>query len=110
MLLKKLSMIAITVVASLALATSAGVLARQAATLPAGDQPGGQRARKKVGVENESGNTARSTATDLGESTEQEDESIDRIELLRLDVELLNGETQARMTGIQSLNNELIER
>ena len=34
MLLKKLSMIAITVVASLALATGTGVLARQAAGLP----------------------------------------------------------------------------
>ena len=48
MLLKKLSMIAITVVASLALATGAGVLARQAATLPTRDQPGGQRVEKKA--------------------------------------------------------------
>jgi RNA polymerase sigma factor (sigma-70 family) len=109
MLMKKLGTIAITVVASLALATGAGVLAQQAATTPAEDQQGGQRSQKKDGVENELGNTARSTANDLGESTEQEIESIDRIELLQLDVELLTGETRARMNGIQNLNNVLIE-
>ena len=89
MLLKKLSMIAITVVACLAVATSAGVSRDQAATLPTGDQPDGSRVETKVGVENESVSTARSSATDRGESKEQEDESIDRIELLRLDIELL---------------------
>jgi RNA polymerase sigma factor (sigma-70 family) len=109
MLMKKLGTIAITVVASLALAAGAGVSARQAATPPAEDQPGGQRSQKHDGVENELGNTARSTADDLGESTEQENESIDRIELLQLDVELLTGETRARMNGIQNLNNVLIE-
>jgi hypothetical protein len=91
------------------LATGAGVLAQQAATTPAEDQQGGQRSQKKDGVENALGNTARSTANDLGESTEQEIESIDRIELLQLDVELLTGETRARMNGIQNLNNVLIE-
>jgi hypothetical protein len=109
MLMNKLWTIAITVVTSLALATGAGVLARQAATLPVEDQLGGQPTQKKVGVENESGNTARSTANDLGESTEQENETIYRIELLRLDVELITGETRARMAGIQGLNKELIE-
>jgi RNA polymerase sigma-70 factor (ECF subfamily) len=109
MLLKKLSLIAITVVASLALATSAGVLARQSRTLPTGNEPGGQLAQKKVGVNDESGDTARSAVTDLGESKQQEDDLIDRIESLRLDVDLLNGETHARMNGIGILNNELIE-
>jgi RNA polymerase sigma factor (sigma-70 family) len=108
MLLKKVSMIAITVVASLALATSAGVWARQAATLPAGDQPEGLLTQKEVGVENESGKTARSTDTDLGESKEQEDRSIDRYELLRLDVELLAAELLARKTRIERTNNQLI--
>jgi RNA polymerase sigma factor (sigma-70 family) len=108
MLLKKLSLIAITVVASFALATSAGVLARQSRTLPKGNEPGQLRAQEKVGVENDAGNTARSAGNDLGESSEQENESIDRIELLRLDIELLNGETRVRITGIQTLNNELL--
>jgi RNA polymerase sigma factor (sigma-70 family) len=108
MLLKKVSMIAITVVASLAVATGAGVLARQVATLPTGDQPGKQRVQETVGVGNESGNAARSTAAVLGESEGQVDESFDRIELLRLDVELLVGELHARMQMVQGQNQELI--
>jgi RNA polymerase sigma-70 factor (ECF subfamily) len=108
MLLKKVSMIAITVVASLALVTSAGVLARQAATLPTGDQPGGQRVEEQARVENQSGNTTRPTSTDLGESKEQEDELIDRIELLRLDVQLLTREVQAREQGIEATNEQMI--
>ena len=68
---------------------------------PAGDEPGGQRAEKKVGAENESGNTARSTAADLEESKEQEDESIDRLESLRLDVDLLEAEVQSRVATMR---------
>lgn len=109
MLLKKLSTIAITVVAGLALATGAGVLAQQAATVPNGDEPDGQRVGKKSAVENQSGNSSPSTALDLGESKEQEDESIDRIELLQLDVEMLRAELQARLNAIQNLNGELIQ-
>ena len=109
MLLKKMSTIAITVVAGLALATGAGVLAQQARSLPNGDEPDGQRAGTKSASENQSGNAALSTADDMGESKEQEDESIDRIELLRLDVELLHGEVQARINAIQNANGVLIQ-
>ena len=53
--------------------------------------------------------TARSTAADLNESRKEEDESTDRVELLRLDVELLANEVQARSEGIARTNAELIE-
>ncbi len=109
MLLKKLSMIAITVITSLALATSAGVWARQAATLPPANEPRGERAQEKAGVAIELGNTARSTATDLGESKEQEDKLTDRTELLRLDIELLQAELHSRKQGIDNTNNNLIQ-
>jgi RNA polymerase sigma factor (sigma-70 family) len=109
MLLKKLSTIAITVIASLALATSAGVWARQAATLPPANEPGGQLAQEKAGVAIESGNTARSTATDLGESKEQEDELTDRTESLQLDIELLRAEVISRKDVIDNTNNNLIQ-
>ena len=102
-------MIAITVVASLAVATGAGVLARQAATLPIGGQPDGLRAENNVSVENESSNTARFTATDLEESKKQEDQAIDRIELLRLDVELLTAEVNAFRQKIGAINSEMFQ-
>ena len=102
-------LIAITVVASLAVATGAGVLARQAATLPIGGQPDGLRAENNVSVENESSNTARFTATDLEESKKQEDQSIDRIELLRLDVELLTAEVNAFRQKIGAINSEMFQ-
>jgi hypothetical protein len=102
-------MIAITVVASLAVATGAGVLARQAATLPIGGQPDGLRAENNVSVENESSNTARFTATDLEESKKQEDQSIDRTELLRLDVELLTAEVNAFRQKIVAINFEMFQ-
>jgi exonuclease VII large subunit len=54
------------------------------------------------------GNAARSTAAVLGEPEGQVDESFDRIELLRLDVELLVGELHARMQMVQGQNQELI--
>jgi len=109
MFLKKLAMVAITVVLSLALATSAGVWARQDATLPANDSPIAQRPVQKPTVERESDNLSRSADPDRAELDAPLHQMIDRIELLRLDVELLNGETQARMSGIQNLNGELIE-
>ena len=102
-------MIAITVVASLAVATGAGVLARQAATLPIGGQPDGLRAENNASVENESSNTARFTATDLEESKKQEDQAIDRIELLRLDVELLTAEVNAFRQKIGAINSEMFQ-
>ncbi len=108
MFLNKLSMIAITVVASLALATTARVLARQAATPAAQDRPAEQRVERKVGVENKLSNTAGSTATDLGESNEQEDESPDDAELLRLDLQLLTTEVQSRLQRIEATHSELV--
>ena len=95
--------------ASLAVATGAGVLARQAATLPIGGQPDGLRAENNVSVENESSNTARFTATDLEESKKQEDQSIDRTELLRLDVELLTAEVNAFRQKIGAINSEIFQ-
>jgi len=109
MFLNKLGMVAITVVASLALATGAGVLARQAAAPSPRDEPGEQRAEQKAGAKKESGNTARSTATDLGGPSDQEDESFDRIESLRLDIELLSLEVKARKSGIQFTDNQLVQ-
>ena len=109
MFMKKLSMVAITVVASLTLATGAGVWARQAAGLPTRDKANGQDVEKNAVVEDESVSTARSTAADLNESRKEEDESTDRVELLRLDVELLANEVQARSEGIARTNAELIE-
>jgi RNA polymerase sigma factor (sigma-70 family) len=109
MFLKKLSMVAIAVVVSLVLATSAGVWARQAATPPAADASVGQLAQKKVAVESELVSAARSTAPDFGEFQEVEDQLMDRLELLRLDVGLLNAETQARLNGIQHQNSELVQ-
>ena len=108
MLQKNLSMIAITVFATLALATSAGVLARQVASLQARDQPGGQHVEKSVRVENEAGENSRSTATDLGEAKKQEDESIDRLELLRLDVQLIGAEVQSLELWIKNAHSQLI--
>jgi hypothetical protein len=109
MLLKKLSMVAISVIASLALATSAGVWARQAATLPPANEPGGERAQEKAGVAIESGNTAHSTATDLGESKEQEEKLTDRAESLQLDIELLSAEVQSRKQAIENTNGKLVQ-
>jgi RNA polymerase sigma-70 factor (ECF subfamily) len=109
MLLKKFSTIAITVVASLAVATSAGVLARQAGTLPAQDQPDGQRAEKKVGVEYESASNASSTFTSLTALDEPEEEPIDLLESLRLDVELLETEINTRKEDLNLTNNHLIQ-
>jgi RNA polymerase sigma factor (sigma-70 family) len=109
MFMKNLMIVAITVVASLTLATGAGVWARQAAGLPTRDKANGQRVEKNAVVEDQSVRTARSTAADLDESRKQEDESIDRIELLRLDIELLEREVLARSEGIARTNAELID-
>ena len=109
MLLKKLSITAITVVVSLALATSAGVLARPAATFPPNGPQGRQLTNQKPTVASESDNLSVSTNPDLAESNDPENQSNDRTELLRLDVELLDGETHARMNAIQNLNGQLID-
>ena len=65
--------------------------------------------KRKLGVENELSNTARSTATDLGESNEQEDESPDDVELLRLDLQLLTTEVQSRLQRIEATHSELVK-
>ncbi len=107
MLLKKLSMIAITVVGGLAVVSGVGVWARQAATHAAGEQAGNQGAEKKVGGEEEPGKPDHSTATNLGKPEEQDDDLNDRIESLRLDVQLLQVELQSRMEEIGLLNAKL---
>jgi hypothetical protein len=84
-------------------------LARQATTLPPANGPGGQLAQEKAGVAIESGNTARSTATDLGESKEQEDKLTDRTESLQLDVELLLAEVNSRKDVIANTNSKLVQ-
>lgn len=109
MLLKKVSLISATVVASLALATGAGVWARQTGAIPNDDQPVVQRAEKRVGGENELSNTARSSGTLLVPSNEQKDEALDRLDLLRLDVELLEGEVEARKQAINFTSQALIQ-
>jgi RNA polymerase sigma factor (sigma-70 family) len=109
MLLKKVSIIAVTVVASLALATGAGVFARQTGGLPNDDQRGGQGSENRAGGENQLSNTARSSGALLEGSNEQKDEALERIELLRLDVELLEGEVEARKQAINFTSQNLIQ-
>jgi RNA polymerase sigma factor (sigma-70 family) len=108
MLVKKVSMIAVAVVAGLALASSAAVLARQAAAFPREGRPDGQRDEKKLSGDNELSNTSVSSAVVTGESKEQTEEAIDRLELLRLDVELLAGEVDSRKKAINAVSQNLI--
>ncbi len=109
MFVKKLSMIAITVVAGLALASGAGVMAHQAATLPAAAQPREQLALDQAQRANASGNDSRSTAADRDEGQDQEDDLMDRIETLRLDIDLLAAETLALKSRIDVTNSDMIQ-
>ena len=79
------------------------------ATHPAGEQAGGQGAEQKLGAENGSGDAARAAATDLEKWREQDEELTDRLESLRLDVQLLQVEVQSRMEAIGTLNTNLIQ-
>ena len=109
MLLKKVSTIAITFVASLALASGAAVLARQAAAFPREGQTDEQRDERKFSGDNELSNTSASSGALSRESTDQQDEAIDQLELLRLDVELLGGEVDARKLAISHISQSLIQ-
>ncbi len=110
MFVKKVSMIAVAVVAGLALASSAAVLARQAAAFPREGRQDGQRDEKEFSGDNELSNTSSSvsSAALTGESKEQTEEAIDRLELLRLDVELLGGEVDSRKKAINAVSQNLI--
>jgi len=109
MLLKKLWMVGITVVASLALANGAGVLARQGGPRSPRGEPDGQRTARSAGVEKTPDNAAGSSDDQLGQPSDQEDETTDRIESLRLDIELLTAEVRARMDRIEMTNQELVQ-
>jgi RNA polymerase sigma factor (sigma-70 family) len=109
MLLKKMSMIAATVVAGLALASGTGVWARQRGGLPKDDQPGGQRDEGIGAGENEARSTARQSTVFAGESKAQTDAAIEQLELLLLDVELLEGEVEARKQTIHTTSQQLIQ-
>jgi RNA polymerase sigma factor (sigma-70 family) len=109
MLLKKVSMIAATVIASLALVSGAGVWARQTGALPKDDGPGGQRDQKIGAGENESSGTTHQSAPFPGESKEQIEAASEQLELLLLDVELLEGEVEACKQVIHATSQNLIQ-
>jgi RNA polymerase sigma factor (sigma-70 family) len=107
MLLKKLSTMGVAVVATLTLATSAAVLARQATSARRGDQTNRQIVRGSVRVEGEPSDAPRSAAPVQQIPKEDEEDTADRIELLRLDVELLQAELQARKAEIYATSSTL---
>jgi hypothetical protein len=108
MLLKKLSTIGVAVVASLTLATSAAVVARQATSARRGDQTSRQIVRGSVGVEGVPNDASRSTASIQRAPKEDKEDTADRIELLRLDIELLAAEVQALKEMIAATSSQLI--
>jgi RNA polymerase sigma-70 factor (ECF subfamily) len=107
MFVKKLSLITITVAAGLLMATSAGVWATQATAHGPLNQAGGQLVEKQAAVENEPKTTADSTVVELEWKT-KEDESFDRVETLRVDIELLELEVQSLKHGLQATHNQIL--
>jgi RNA polymerase sigma factor (sigma-70 family) len=109
MLLNKLRMVAIAVVSSLALATTAGVLARQAASASSSGDPGGPQAVKKVTVDKDAGSADLSSKPTPEVPATPVEDFDDRFEALRFDIQLLTQELQARQQEIDSTHADLVQ-
>lgn len=109
MFMNKLRMVAVTVMASLALATGVGVVAQQAAGPAPQGEPNGARAEKGDGVVKGADDPARPRATPPDDSAQEEDDSFDRIESLRIDVEILTVEVEGLKNLITQVPKNIID-